>query len=257
MERIWGKGLTSFQLKLIAIITMTIDHIGYFLIRDYNWYLVFRIIGRIAFVLFAFMVAEGIRHSRHPWKYGVRLLVFGFILDSILWIATQDQFGNIFITLGLGALAALFLRKRDWRILIGLFFLFFGEILNTAIPWFGNGLNELIGNPTGWIQSIILVMRQFNFYYDYSFYGVGLIVGYSFFEGKVLAQALLLVIWNVAFFIDGSFSSLQIWSIMAAPLIVLYNNQRGISNNLVKWGFYVYYPLHLGILWLIQQGIFA
>ena len=63
------KGLTGNQLKLLALITMTIDHIGMILFPHIP---LFRIIGRLSMPIFAYMIAEGCRHTRNRKKYLLR-----------------------------------------------------------------------------------------------------------------------------------------------------------------------------------------
>ena len=74
------------HLKWIALVTMTIDHIGYFLInQETTLYLITRSIGRLAFPIFAFLIAEGFFHTRNFWKYLTRILIVGVVLEAILF----------------------------------------------------------------------------------------------------------------------------------------------------------------------------
>lgn len=78
------KDLNATTLKIIAVITMLIDHIAYVLqiySYSYSTYHIMRIIGRIAFPIFAFMIAEGAKHTRDIRKYLLRLLIFAFISE--------------------------------------------------------------------------------------------------------------------------------------------------------------------------------
>ena len=85
--------LTGFQLKLIAIITMTLDHIGIFFLLPPTYYL-FRIIGRLSFPIFAFLIAEGFNYTKNIKKYLVRLLIFSIISEPIL---DKCFYGTFFI----------------------------------------------------------------------------------------------------------------------------------------------------------------
>ena len=60
------KGLTGNQLKIIAMICMTVDHVGFILFPKQE---IFRIIGRLAFPIFAYMIAEGCRYTRNYGRY--------------------------------------------------------------------------------------------------------------------------------------------------------------------------------------------
>ncbi|MBQ8840958.1 MAG: hypothetical protein IJ004_06540 [Clostridia bacterium] len=83
------------MLKIIALITMTIDHVGYFLYPTEQW---LRIIGRIAFPIFAFLIAEGCRYTRNKKKYFITMLIFAVVCQVAMSIATGSLTMNIFVT---------------------------------------------------------------------------------------------------------------------------------------------------------------
>ena len=99
-------GLSSFALKCIALITMIIDHVGAILYPEAR---VLRIIGRIAFPIYAFLVAEGFYHTKNVKKYMLRLLLFALVSEIPFDLALTGQileFGhqNVFFTLFAGLL---------------------------------------------------------------------------------------------------------------------------------------------------------
>lgn len=95
-ESFVNKGvLTGNMLKIIALITMTIDHVGYFLYPTEQW---LRIIGRIAFPIFAFLIAEGCRYTRNKKKYFITMLIFAVVCQVAMSIATGSLTMNIFVT---------------------------------------------------------------------------------------------------------------------------------------------------------------
>ncbi len=95
--------MSSFQLKMIAVITMLIDHIGAVIFPDI---IVLRIIGRLAFPLFAFLITEGYRHTSNFNRYLGRLFIFAIISQYPFWLAFGFDAGlNIFSTLFLGLIA--------------------------------------------------------------------------------------------------------------------------------------------------------
>ena len=99
--------MTSFVLKIIALITMFIDHLGYAIYGKFSY---LNYIGRIAFPIFAFQISEGFVHTKNIKKYFIRLLVFAIIsqLPFMLFLSTFSKNIyelNIFFTLSFGLLA--------------------------------------------------------------------------------------------------------------------------------------------------------
>ncbi|MCJ7714565.1 conjugal transfer protein TraX, partial [Candidatus Bathyarchaeota archaeon] len=100
-------------IKLFALATMTIDHIGYTLFPDLT---ILRIIGRLAFPLFAYLIALGLNSTKKPSKYLLSLLIFGFISQIPYFLVFNIQpFErlNIFFSLFLGALTIYYFKKRS------------------------------------------------------------------------------------------------------------------------------------------------
>ena len=94
-------GLTGNQLKILALILMTIDHIGcYLLPQD----LTLRMIGRLAMPIFAWMVAEGCVHTKSRIRYLLTMLAFGLISQVVSWLAEQSLIQCIFITFSMSIL---------------------------------------------------------------------------------------------------------------------------------------------------------
>ena len=122
--------LSGFVLKVIALLTMTLDHLGLFLMQTnqslYQLGYVFRCIGRIAFPLLVMLCAEGVRHSKHPWKYFFRLLIMDVAIKLGMTIyffgINTNSFpnafsaqGNAFADLSLIALMLILLRQKGWK----------------------------------------------------------------------------------------------------------------------------------------------
>ena len=108
------KCLSNFDLKLIAIITMTIDHIG--IIFGTPFYNFLRAIGRLSFPIFAFLLTEGYVHTKSFSKYFLRLLILAIISEVVYDYVFFNSFfyldsNNIFFTLTLGLLTILLLDK--------------------------------------------------------------------------------------------------------------------------------------------------
>lgn len=214
--------LDNFTLKLIAIISMTLDHIGYiFVPTDATAYLALRGIGRVAFPIFCFLIVEGFHHTKSPVNYLVRLLIFAFLseipFDLAFFNKTFDwNHQNVFFTLAIG-LACLFCLeemkiKRWYAVFLLLLF---------AISYFIN-----CDYGTGGVLLICM------------FYFTGNSKD-KFWMQFILAGLIFYLFYNVA----------ELCGLIAIILIFFYNGKRGY--NKAQWLFYFFYPLHLIILHFI------
>lgn len=230
MNRSWQ--LTSFQLKIIAVLTMTIDHMGYFL----GGPLWMRAIGRIAFVIFAFGVAEGFMKTRNRTGYLKRLAEFGFGMTLIVVIGSlvSQNFlmlsnGNIFLTFYFALLIATGMNRGD-----------------------GLGLAQIVAGLAG---TVIFAV-------DYSFYGIITVLAFIYFQGNIRKQfwafvGINLLFYGPALLTYGWWSpySLQLYSLFAFGILALYKGELGFHNQVTKYFFYWYYPIHIGILVILGQFI--
>ncbi len=215
--------IDNFVLKLIAIITMTIDHIGYVLIStDTKEYLVFRGIGRIAFPIFCFMIVEGFHHTKSPVNYLIRLLVFALVSEVPFDLAFFNDplylsYQNVFFTLALG-LSALFC------------------------------LEEM--KIKKWYALILLVIFAIAFFIkcDYGVGGVLLICMFYFTGNSKDKFWMQFLLSGLIFYLF--FGKAELLGLIGVVLIFFYNGKRGY--NKAQWLFYFYYPLHLLVLHLIS-----
>ena len=228
------KPLSSSILKIIAIISMTIDHMGVILIypkinlmpdeakKLYYLYITTRIIGRIAFPIFAFLIAEGALKTANIKKYLSRLLLFALISEIPYDIATN---GRIF---DMGS------QNIFWTLAAGL------------------GMIMLIKNKkyTGRLKAIILSVSLcvVSSFLSFSLGGIMLILSFYIFRYDV--KRLIPSVFISTFIMTMTSSLLQLFSLLAGPFIYLYNGKRGGVN---KYLFYAYYPLHLLVLFLIAK----
>ncbi len=209
------KRLNNFTLKMIAIIAMAIDHIGAVLFPEY---LIFRLIGRIAFPIFAFTLVEGFLHTRDIKKYMLRLGLLALISEVPFDLAFSGrllEFGhqNVFFTMFLG-IAMLYLLLKTlskWRqFLIVLGMLLLAECLRT----------------------------------DYN--SAGLLTIFLFYQwrGSNVLKLAGMAFVNL-FYLGGS----QGYACFSAIPIALYNGERGPK---CKWFFYWFYPVHLFLLYILS-----
>ena len=226
------RGISGFFLKLIAVCTMCIDHMGATLFPGTMW---MRCIGRVAFPIFCFLIAEGCVYTRDRGKYALRLLVFALLSEvpfdlmvgGTVWYPYAQ---NVLWTLLIGAAVCWLidwaLKKRAvWR------FLLTGAAM-TAAFW----LLELAGTDYGGWGMLLAAL----FYADRRApYGPA---------AKRAVQAVGLAVFSIG--IMGGVS-IELWSLAALAPLWLYNGERGFSNRAVQYGFYAFYPAHILLLALM------
>lgn len=210
-------GFNSFQLKCIAIITMAIDHTGAVLFPEYP---LLRIIGRLAFPIFCFLIVEGFLHTRNVMRYAVRLGIFALISEipfDMTFFGTiyYPNHQNVFFTLWIG-LMVLYVATK---------------IKHTPLQY--------LVCAAGMFLALILQT-------DYSYVGVLMIFLFYILRNNVLLNTLAQFGLN-AFVMGGP----QSFGTAAMLPIWLYNGKKG--PGYLKYLFYVFYPLHMIILWSIKN----
>lgn len=214
--------MNTLFLKIIAIISMAIDHYGAIFAPNVE---IYRYIGRIAFPIFCFLLVEGFIHTKDIKKYGQRLIIFALISEIPFDLAFYGQIGfqhqNIFFTLYIGLVMIHHLEKSH------------------------DSMKKLSIISIAMIFAFILAV-------DYNIIGIMYIAFFYFTKDMVRLKrlpliALLLSLVNLPYRSMG-----QQFSLLALPLLYFYNGQLGPSNKLIKWSFYIFYPLHLAVFYLLQ-----
>lgn len=205
------KRLDSFSLKLIAMTSMILDHIGAILFPE-MWGL--RIIGRLAFPIYCFLLTEGFVHTHDQSSYLKRLFIFALISEIPYNLAFSDQifdFGrqNVFFTLFLGLGMLMMLSKCADRI------------------------------EKGAVVLIVAMIAEL-LHTDYGYVGILFILCFYLAKEKPLEGNLLACGCN---FLGGIW--IQFFGILSTIPILMYNGKKGKS---VKYLFYIFYPAHLLIL---------
>jgi hypothetical protein len=217
-------------LKIIAIVTMVSDHVGKILYPDL---LLLQIIGRLSFPFFAYLVVLGVESTKKPRKYMATLFSFAVIAQFPYFLAFGIQpFDrlNILFSLFLCAVTIYFYNKRSLLALVPL------------------------------LLSIILMTEG-------SYYVVLTAVGMKLLTDKPKIGALALLAPNLQFlFIPDLESRIQILSLLTVPLIFLHIKgwlkkeilipENSLAYSTRKYFFYVFYPLHLALLFLINLFFF-
>lgn len=222
-------GLSQEILKLIACVTMLADHTGAVLFPQY---LSLRIIGRIAFPIYCFLLSEGVFYTKFPKKYGIRLGV-GAILselpfDLALFGCITLQYQSVMITLLLGFVMGICMKrvsKPHWQVLLTIPFAIIAQWLNT----------------------------------DYGGWGIALIA--LFILSRNLPQRLLVQTVGMAaicYLMDSFVMSIgglrvpiEVFALAAMVPIALYSGEKQSKSKTLQWAFYLFYPVHLTVLFFL------
>jgi hypothetical protein len=231
------KKLDSFTLKIIAIITMLLDHLYTFLspvgVDIPIW---FGYLGKLAAPIFFYLIVEGFFHTRSKVKYLSRLATFAVIMLGINF--TTGIHNNIFLSLSLSI------------------------VLLMVIEYIKE--NKNIGLKILGIIGVILVSYLYMFT-EASLYGLVMTLIFYFLRDKKSIMAILYVLFSImpvfsAIGAPDAFDQLFLfdyqWMMVFAIIpILMYNGKLGIKNTFTKWMFYIFYPLHLLIIYGISNLI--
>lgn len=216
-------GLTGNQLKILALLLMTVDHIGMLLFPEQ---MILRLIGRLAMPIFAWMIAEGCRYTKNRLRYLGTILGVGLICQVVYLLFMHSLEMCILITFSLSAIV--------------IFALDYAQTKKTFLSLCLMGLTFAAVTYI----CVFLPGDLRGFRVDYGIFGVLLPVliymGQNK-EQKLMAAAIGLLPLAI------SHGYWQWFSFLALPLLVLYNGQRG--KHKLKYLFYIYYPLHLAAIY--------
>lgn len=208
--------MSNYQIKLLAAALMVVDHIGAVFFPKI---LGLRILGRLSFPLFCWLLVQGEAHTKNFQRYAIRLLVLGIISQPIFQLIFQVQRLNIFFTLliGLGSLRA---TRQSPRFQV--------------LSWIGGGLLAEVSSA------------------EYGAYGIGAIALLKYFQpGKIWWWASWILLHLILLIAQPSFGQIQLFAIVAPLILQMVNHQPGAKARL----FYLFYPVHLLVLYLIKMGL--
>ena len=219
--------LSGSALKIIAVLSMVTDHCAYYLLDESSVaYELMRCFGRIAFPVFAFLVAEGFAHTRNRMRYFLSLLLFAAI-SEVPWYLLNGTDGthNVMFTLALGvAVLAAFEKLREHRVLSCC------SLLLTA--W----LAAWLGMDYEWRGVLVITI----------FYLLGMVKNTPIIQRRMM-QLLFVFPLMMHYGVIGA--------LLACAVIFLYDGTRGfIHGNMAKFGFYAFYPVHLFLIWLRRMS---
>lgn len=217
-------GISQEGLKLLACVTMLIDHIGAVFFPQFQW---LRIIGRLSFPIYCFLLAEGVHYTRNPAKYGLRLLLVAVLAelpyDLLFYGKLTWAKNSVMVTLLLGFLAGIAMNRSKswWKMIVPLPFMVIGKYLGGS----------------------------------YGMYGVAMVVLFLLTRDIPYAKAAQLIGMVLLSLRMAGFPGhigVQIYAIAALVPIFLYSGEKHSRNPAQQWAFTLFYPLHMILLLLIR-----
>lgn len=247
--------LNRNALKTTALVSMLLDHIGMIIVypmyinacmvdgvemmgelvpneakRLYMLYTILRIIGRLAFPIFAFMITEGFMHTRNLKKYLLRLFLFAVISEipynfangrSFFYPYSQNVLWTFLVAVIMMWAAekyALKIENTSKRVIVSILIVIVAALLTIL--------------SDGGFSGILLIASMYFFKDDKKKYWIGCVVS--------------LIIMSI------QFMNIQIFAVFALVLIEMYNGAAGKGS---KYLFYIFYPVHLILLSFISLAI--
>lgn len=233
-----SRGLSGNMLKILAAVTMAVDHAGMLL---FPRSLIFRIIGRLAFPIYAFMIAQGCRYTRSRLKYFLSVFLLGSLCQGAYLVVGGDLYLNVLLTFSL-SIPVIYLLQ--WLRAAATD----PEISGTRL--LVRTLVVLTAVAGVWMMNEWLT-------FDYGFYGCMLPVFASLLQPRrdTKADCLSFLDRNVIHvsllgvglvLLSLRYGGIQSFSLLSLPFLYAYSGRRGTGN--LKTFFYLFYPAHLVIL---------
>ena len=218
--------LNGNHLKLIAAFTMLLDHAGILLFPRVQ---ILRVLGRLAYPIYAYMIAEGCRYTRNKLRYFLMVFGLGAACQLVYYFFSGDTYLNILLTFSCSVL-----------LIYGLQESYYAKTWQKRALWsilFCAGFLIVYG-----LDQLITI--------DYGFWGVMAPVFVAFAYLRKFPQWASVLLLGVALLLLGAdIGGIQHYALLSVPLLLLYSGKRGKVN--LKYFFYIFYPVHLVVL----QGI--
>ncbi|WP_245959337.1 TraX family protein [Neobacillus piezotolerans] len=227
--------LDANAIKVIAIIAMIVDHTAIWLVeRGTTLDIVIHTFGRLAAPIMCYLIAEGFHYTSNLKKYKKRLFIFALIshFPFVLYFGLEWWQGTSVI----------------WSLLMGLVAL---------------GISKRDDIPLGLKGVLVCICCLLAYTADWNYIAVLWVMFFGIFRGNFRMQMTSYATIGTVFYIIPGIVSMGFDSIfrfgilLVIPLLAIYNGERGKKSNLIKWGFYIFYPAHLLILYLFRHIIFG
>lgn len=218
----WDKRYGRNFLKITALLTMLIDHIGcvFLMERGDIIYKAFRAVGRISFPIICFLLVEGFIHTHSRKKYMINLLIFAVISE----IPYDLAFGHKLIDVGE--------QNVMWTLLLGVIMMYF------VAKW---EYSFVVKMALVFLAGFVAVVLKT----DYSIWGI-LLIAIFYMQRNDRRNALLYTCFLM--FVQGR---MQSFGVLAIPFIMAYDDTKN-DVKMPKYFFYAFYPVHILVLWGIS-----
>ncbi len=214
--------LTSNMLKVIAMVTMLIDHVG---VHLFPTEISFRIVGRLAMPIFAYLIAEGCRYTKNKPRHFSEVFLLGAFCQTVMFIGGETKL-NILMTFSVSILLIYItdIAMKDKRFL--------------ALP--------IVLVPLLY-PTVTMILPRIGVAFDYGYFGIILPLLAFVPKKKILKVAAFAVGLVLLSRVSGK---IQFYSLFALIPIFFYNGERGKFG--FKYAFYIFYPLHLFVIFVIK-----
>ena len=239
--------MSSFVLKLIAALSMLCDHAGLILFPKAE---VLRVIGRLSFPLYAFCIAEGFRYTRNRLKYFLRVFILGVLCQIVYCIAERDLYLGILITF---SLSIVLMALTDWvkkafRGEAGSQKKLAEKLLGRPLP---ERAEKILSVGLTVLAVALCLLLTAKVKVDYGFFGILLPVFANLFDDRERRIFMFAACLTAVAIQSASSFPIQYFSLLAVPLVALYNGKPGRFR--MKYFFYFFYPLHMAALYGIAM----
>lgn len=238
MEYIKKRGFTQNQLKMVAALTMLVDHLGAELFPQLT---ILRIIGRLAFPIFSYFIYEGFQYTHNKGKYLLRIFLLGILCGVVYYLYSGTLYGNVLITFSFSIIVL--------------------YVISTVREWMAKEQKSRLLRATVILGAILVipgVLAGIYFicqwiYIDYGFWGILLPVFADIgnhMGRKKTGHMPLAGFATGLLILSVEIGGIQYFSLFAIPLLAMYNGKRGSLH--MKSFFYWFYPAHLAVVGLLS-----
>ena len=244
--------LNSNSIKLIAVFAMTLDHIAWMQFPGYPTDflpVIMHIIGRITCPIMCYCVAEGFHYTKNINKYTLRMFLFA-IVSHFAYVFASGNYSDFHSFIPFYSGKIFNQTSVMWSLTLGLLMLrtaYSKKIKSKALKVLLILLICVLALPSDWSCAASLFILSF---------GTN--------RNNLKMQSVWLIIYAAVyslvyiFAIDKVYGILQMAVVLSIPIIYAYNGERGKNikfNKFMKWFFYIYYPLHLFIIGILNQYV--